>query len=124
MEQRAAVRSYRDLLVWQKGMDLVEECYRFTWLLPRAEQFGLVSQIQRASASLPANIAEGYGRHNTGDFLRHLAIANGSLKELETHLLLAQRLHQKDPQGLLARTDELGRMLTAMMRTLRSRKRL
>jgi four helix bundle protein len=105
-------------------MDLVEECYRFRWLLPRAEQFGLMSQIQRAASSIPANIAEGYGRHNTGDFLRHLAIANGSLKELETHLLIAQRLYQKDPERLLGRTAELGRMLTAMMRTLRSRKRL
>ena len=73
------VRSYRDLKVWEKSMDLVVESYRVSRLLPKAEMFGLISQIQRAAVSVPANIAEGHGREHMGDYLRHLSIASGSL---------------------------------------------
>jgi len=89
---RKVIRSYRDLIVWQKAMDLVGECYRLTHSLPKHEIYGLASQIQRASISVPANIAEGHGREHMGDYLRNLSIANGSLMELETHLLIAIRL--------------------------------
>jgi four helix bundle protein len=74
--------------VWQDAMTLAESCYRLTHQFPRDELFGLTSQIRRAAGSIPANIAEGHGRDNTGNFVQHLRISQGSLKELETHLLL------------------------------------
>ena len=86
------VKSYLDLTVWQKSMDLVVRCYQLTSQLPKTEIYGLISQIQRAAVSIPANIAEGKGRNHLGDYIRHLSIANGSLKELETHLMIVGRL--------------------------------
>ena len=82
------IKSYRDLEVWKKAMDLVVESYRITTMLPKSETYGLASQIQRAAASVPANIAEGHGREHLGDYLHRLSIANGSLLELETHILV------------------------------------
>src|SRR5439155_26987516 len=87
-----SIRSYRDLLVWQKAMDLVAECYWITTLLPKNETYGLVNQMQRAAVSVPANIAEGHGRDHLGDYLHHLSVTNGSAMELETHRLLLRRL--------------------------------
>ena len=113
------VRSYRDLKVWQDAMSLVEGCYRFTEELPKEEMYGLSSQIRRASVSVPANIAEGYGRDSSGSHVSFLKIAQGSLKELETHLILTQRLGLGGFEGaaqLLSVTDSLGRMLRALMR--------
>jgi len=86
------VNSYRDLRVWQKGMDLVVTSYEATKQFPQSELYGLASQIQRAAVSIPANIAEGHGREHLGDYMHHLSMANGSLMELETHFLLAERL--------------------------------
>lgn len=86
------VRSYHDLKVWQKGMDLVTESYLLRGLLPKDELYGLASQIRRAAVSLPANIAEGHGRDHLGDYLHHLSMANGSLMELETHLQIGKQL--------------------------------
>ena len=88
----ARIRSYRDLVVWQKGMDLVTSCYEATESLPDNERYGLTNQVRRAAISVPANIAEGYGRYHLGDYIRHLRVANGSLFELETELLLIERL--------------------------------
>ena len=82
------VNSYRDLRVWQKAMDLVVTSYEVAKQFPQSELYGLVSQIQRAAVSIPANIAEGHGREHLGDYLHHLSIANGSLMELETHSCL------------------------------------
>ncbi len=90
------VRSYRDLKVWEKAMDLVVESYRLTQLFPRGETYGLTAQIQRAAVSIPANIAEGHGRDHLGNYLRHLSVANGSLMELETHLLIAASVVSKN----------------------------
>lgn len=118
------VQSYRDLKVWQKGMDLAEACYGQTRLMPREEQFGLISQIRRAAVSVPANIAEGYGRENRGEFIQFLRVAQGSLKELETHLLLVKRVYPKVDVSvpvLLQQADELGKMLRALIRTLQSK---
>ena len=84
--------SYRDLRVWQGGMELAEACYRLTSTFPPSELYGLTSQIRRSASSIPANIAEGYGRRGRGDYVRFVGIAQGSLMELETHLLLSQRL--------------------------------
>ncbi len=121
-EEREKIKSYRDLKVWQRGMDLVVESYRLATALPKNEAYGLASQIQRAATSTPANIAEGHGREHLGDYLHHLSIANGSLMELETHVLAASRLcyfKQGDADSFLARTSELGRMLAALIRSLK-----
>lgn len=118
-----AIRDYRDLHVWQKAMDLVVECYRLTAFLPKSEIYGLSRQIQRAAVSVPANIAEGNGRVHRGEYVHHLSIANGSLLELETHLLIAQRLSFLEHQELLRAfdlTNEVGRMLAAMTKKLRT----
>ena len=117
----AAVQSYRDLRVWQEGMALAEACYRLTKDFPREEAFGMTSQIRRAAASVPANIAEGYGRDSTGEYVQFLRIAQGSLKELETRLLLAARVGLTTPtlaDPILRRTDDLGRMLRGLYRSL------
>jgi four helix bundle protein len=116
------VKSYRDLLVWQKAMDLVVESYKIASLLPKNETYGLASQIQRAAVSIPANIAEGHGRHHLGDYLYHLSIANGSLMELETHLLVLERLSYLTTDRLehaMTQAAEVGRMLAGLDKSLR-----
>src|SRR3954453_197194 len=85
-----SVESYRDLNVWQAGLELARVCYFLTKSFPREELFGLTSQIRRAAAAIPDNIAEGYGRENTGEYIQFLRVAQGSLKELETHLVLSE----------------------------------
>ncbi len=87
-----AAKSYRYLEVWQKSMDLVEAVYRLTVEFPKAEKYGLASQMQRAAVSVPANIAEGYGRTHRGDYTHHLSIARGSFAELETLVTIAVRV--------------------------------
>ena len=121
-----AIKSYRDLLVWQKAMNLVVESYRLTNQLPKSETYGLTSQIQRAAVSIPANIAEGHGRDHLGDYLRHLSIANGSLMELETHLLLIHRLDylpMNEIEPVLSLTSEVGKMIAALSSSLRKAER-
>jgi len=86
------VKGYRDLLVWQRAMDLVVEVYRLSDTLPRDEKYGLVQQMRRAAASVPSNVAEGHGRDHLGDYLHHLSIANGSLMEMETQVMIAGRM--------------------------------
>ena len=120
-----AIKSYRDLKVWQKAMDLVVESYRVVSLLPKNEVYSLATQIQRAAVSIPANIAEGHGREHLGDYLHHLSRANGSLMELETHFLIASKLsYITEPQLELALRDtgELGRMLSGLISKLRARR--
>jgi four helix bundle protein len=105
-------------------MDLAEEAYRLTRALPAAEIYGMTSQIRRSSASIAANIAEGYGRESTGAYVQFLRTARGSLKEFETHLLLAERVglvEQARSAPLLKRAEDLGRMLNALIKSLRSR---
>ncbi|MBD2394086.1 four helix bundle protein [Cyanobacterium aponinum FACHB-4101] len=94
------LKTYRDLTVWQKSMDLVVICYQLTSQFPKTEIYGLSSQIQRAAVSIPANIAEGKGRNHLGDYIPHRSIANGSLKELETHLMIVGRLGYLKEQEL------------------------
>jgi four helix bundle protein len=111
------IRSYRDLKVWERAMDLVVASYKFTELLPKSEAYGLVPQIGRAAVSIPANIAEGHGREHLGDYLHHLSVANGSLMELETHFLIANRLAYfaiSEIEALLKLTTEVGRMLAGL----------
>jgi four helix bundle protein len=117
-------QSYRDLVVWQASMTLAEECYRVTRAFPREELFGLTSQIRRSAASIPANVAEGHGRENTGCFIQFLRIAQGSTKERETHLYLAESvgLLEAEPLGgLLERCGDVGKMLRALIRSLQDR---
>lgn len=116
------IQSYRGLQVWQKATDLVVKCYRLTKLLPKSEIYGLASQTQRAAVSIPANIAEGHGREHLGDYLHHLSVANGSLMELETHLLIADRLgylQESQLAPVFKLTAEVGRMLAALTRSLK-----
>ena len=113
------VRNYRDLLVWQRAMDIAEATYELSRRFPRDEIFGLTSQSRRAAASIAANIAEGYGRASRPTYAHFLRIAQGSLKELETHLILAERVGVAAPGSiwaLLEQSDELGRMLRALIR--------
>jgi four helix bundle protein len=108
------IKSYRDLLVWQKAVALSVDCYALTKRFPATERYGLASQIQRAAVSIAANIAEGHGRSGPAVFLQHLSIARGSLRELETLLLLADRLgysKAETSRELAAAADEIGRML-------------
>ena len=112
-------QSVQRLKVWQKSMDLVEASYKLSSRLPLDERFGLVSQIRRAATSVPANIAEGFGRWNARDFARFVAIASGSLRELETHFIIVQRLGYLDKAAVdaaLRLTDDLSKMLYRMRR--------
>ncbi len=122
---KTQVRSYKDLLVWQKAMDLVVLSYELGRQLPDSERYGLATQIRRAAVSIPANIAEGHGRKHLGDKLHHLSVANGSLKELETHLLIAERLaflKSAIIQPALKLAEELGRMLSVLTQKLEAKK--
>ena len=105
-------------------MALAEGCYRITRGFPKEEMFGLSSQIRRAAASIAANIAEGHGRENTGSFVQSLRIAQGSLKELETHLLLAARvglLKEASIEQPLGQCEALGKMLRSLIRSLQQK---
>jgi four helix bundle protein len=118
------LRSYRELEVWQAAMDLAEQCYLVTRAFPMDEQFGMTSQIRRAAVSIPANIAEGQGREYTKEFLHFLSIARGSLREVETHLLLCCRvglLDQDKLDPLLELAERIGQMLTALRKALQKR---
>ncbi|MFL9826892.1 four helix bundle protein [Rhodoplanes sp. SY1] len=118
------ISSYRDLRVWQDAMALAEFCYRLTKVFPREELFGLSAQIRRAAASVPANIAEGHGREHRGSFVQHLRIAQGSLKELETHLLLAVRVGVVESAAIasiMADCETVGKMLRSLIRSLQNK---
>jgi four helix bundle protein len=115
------ISGFRDLRVWQTGMDLVEEIYRATETFPRQEMFGLTAQMQRATISVPSNIAEGHTRAYTREYLHHVAIAHGSLAELQTQLELAVRLGYVDTgEGarLAEHTASLSRQLNALRTAL------
>ncbi|NEO14659.1 MAG: four helix bundle protein [Moorea sp. SIO4G2] len=115
------IQSYRDLRVWQKGMDVAESCYVITREFPKQEMYGMTAQIRRAAASIPANIAEGYGREYRGEYVQFLRIAQGSLKELETHLFLSVRVKLATSGAINPIIDEceaLGRMLRSLIRSL------
>ena len=114
-------KSYQELQVWQKAMDLVDQIYRATKRFPKEEIYGLTSQLRRAAVSVPSNIAEGQGRNSTQQFLHHLSIAYGSLMEAETQLLIAQRqqyLDQTQAEALIEQTSEIGRMLNGLCAAL------
>ncbi len=120
------LKSYKDLEVWQKAMDLVVLCYQATKKFPNSETYGLTSQLQRSAVSIPANIAEGKARQYSKEFIQHISIAYGSLAELETNLQIAGRLNYIDDKILgqmLEKTSEIGRMLNGLRKSLVERKK-
>jgi four helix bundle protein len=120
-----APRSHRDLKVWQIALDMTETLYRVTADWPKAEQYGLVSQVRRAAVSVPANIAEGAGRRTPGEFMHFIGIARGSLAELETLLIIARRLGYIEEPSFRAIMDdlfELGRMTTGLLKSISDRR--
>ncbi len=118
------IRSFRDLVVWQKAMDLVELVYAITKKFPADERYALTSQLNRASVSVPSNIAEGYGRHSTADYIRFLQIALGSLNEVQTQLELGCRLRfvgEDAVTGASSLCTEIEKMLVVLISKLRSK---
>ena len=119
----ATINSYRELDVWQKGMDFATEVYRLTKLMPRTEEYRLISQVLRAAASVPANIAEGNARGSRREYAQHISIARGSLAEAETFLNLAVRaglVGGDEATRALALADQLGRQLNILRQRLAS----
>jgi four helix bundle protein len=107
-------------------MDLVVECYAASKVFPVEERYGITAQIRRSAVSVPSNIAEGRGRQGVGGFLYHLSVAYGSLMELDTQLLISQRLHYLNDdvaERLLERVGEVRRLLSGLLRALRARRR-
>ncbi|PRD41942.1 four helix bundle protein [Phyllobacterium phragmitis] len=119
--EREKIRDYRDLSVWKDSMDLAVDIYTLTRAFPRDEMFAMTSQMRRASTSIPANIAEGFGRAQRKVFIQFLRVAQGSLKELETHTVLSRRvglLNEKQADDLGLRYEKLGKMLVSLVRSL------
>jgi len=118
------IRSYRDLRVWQLGMELVEDIYRVTGRFPSAEVYGLTSQLRRAAISIPSNIAEGHTREHTKEFLHHLSTAQASMAEIETQIEIAVRLEylsSEQSNALLEKAASLARQLHSLRKALRSK---
>lgn len=118
------LKSYRELLVWQKAMELVVLVYRLTETFPKREVYGLAAQLRRAGVSVPSNIAEGYGRGSRREYLQFLSIAQGSLKELETQVLIAERLTfatAAQASRLLSEAEAIGKMLGSLIRSLKAK---
>ena len=116
-----SLSSYRELIVWQKSIDLAVKIYEITRNYPSEEKFGITSQMRRAATSIPANIAEGQARRTTGEFLQSLGTARGSLAELETFLILSERLgllNNPISEHSLKDCAEINKMLNALMKTL------
>jgi four helix bundle protein len=117
--------SHKDLILWRKAMDLAVLVYRTCTTLPRHEVFGLIAQLRRAATSVPSNIAEGYARSSRNEYLYFLSVTRGSLAELDTQLVLAQRigyLAENEASELQMRIDEVGRILHAVVAGLHRRR--
>lgn len=117
------MKTYKELDVWQRAMDLVVVVYQATQHFPAQEKYGLISQMQRAAVSVAANIAEGWGRGTREDYVRFLFISRGSLMELETHLLIAQRLgflNEAEVMMMAQQIERISMMLSRLIQSLRS----
>ena len=118
------LQSYRELVVWQRAMELVLLVYRLTEGFPKREIYGLAAQLRRAGVSVPSNIAEGYGRGSRREYVQFLAIAQRSLKELETQVIRAERLtYATSAQAarVLSQVEAVGKMLGSLMRSLKAK---
>jgi len=118
-------KHYKELVVWQRAMDLVTEVYRATAVFPDHEKFGLAAQLHRAAVSVPSNIAEGQGRLTVGEFKQFLGHARGSLFEVETQVMIAGNLgliSEEKRQNLHESIDDVGRLLNGLIRSLSTRK--
>jgi len=118
------LKNFKELNVWQKSYKLCLDVYRITGPFPKEEIYGLVSQIRRSAVSVPSNIAEGYGRKTTADYIRFLYIAYGSLCELETQIMLSDDLRFLEPrevESFRADLSEVERMLKALIRSLENK---
>lgn len=117
------MQSYRDLIVWQKSIDLVTNVYKIVGTFPKEEMYALSSQVKRAAVSVPSNIAEGHDRNSDKEFCQFLCIARGSLAELETQLIIANNLGYIDKdvvEKVLKDCDEVGKMLNALIKKVKS----
>lgn len=117
------VKSYNDLIVWQKAITLVKDIYTVTQSFPREEIYGLTSQIRRAAVSVPSNIAEGQARNSTGEFLQSLGIAKGSLAELDTQLIIAvelQFLSTDNSSVLREKIAGVNRLLNGLIKSIKN----
>jgi four helix bundle protein len=118
------ISSYRELIVWQRAMDLVDLVYRVAGNFPREHLYGLGTQLQKCAVSVPSNIAEGHARDSTREYLRFISIALGSVAELETQVLICQRqglLPDADVASLMQLADEVGKMLRGVQQRLRTK---
>ena len=116
-------QGYQDLVVWQKAMELVTAVYQITRDWPHEEQYGLISQVRRAAVAIPSNLAEGHGRSGRREFAHHVSVAYGSLCELETQLLIAERLGYSDAEAtefLMNRIADVRRLTNGLLRSLQS----
>ena len=120
------MKSYKDLVVWQKSMSLVTEIYKITRSFPKEEMYGLVYQIRRCAISIASNIAEGYGRQSTTDYVRYLQISRGSLYELQTQLEVCVNIkyvNKSDYNNLSQLSDEIGKMLNILIKKVKESKK-
>ena len=120
-KKKTNVKTHKDLDVWKKSMDLVEEVYRFTQGFPGSEKYGLINQIRRCAISVPSNIAEGSARNTSKETTQFCYIALGSLAELETQLLIAERLKYYESTNILDNVIEIRRMLLGLIKYLKSK---
>jgi four helix bundle protein len=117
------MKDYKEIEVWQKAVRLATEMYKLTKGFPETEKYGMTSQIRRASTSIPANIAEGWGRGSTKEYIQHLTIARGSLLELETHLIVSRNLGYLNPaqsENFGKPLQDVGKMLNRLIASLRT----
>ena len=117
------INSYKDLIAWQKGIDLVSIVYKVLEKFPKEEKFGLISQISRSVTSIPANIAEGWGRDSNANFSNYLKIAKGSLYELETHLIISKNINfitNEELEIIQVRIEEIGRIIQGLIKSIKN----
>ncbi|MFP4651026.1 MAG: four helix bundle protein [Phormidium sp.] len=117
----SSIRDFKDLRIWQKGMEIAEKSYFLTKAFPKEEVYGMMQQIRRCAASIPANISEGYGRRSKADYARFLNIAQGSCNELQTHLILSERVglcQKQQIEEIINLLQEDTRMIAALVNKL------
>lgn len=119
------INSYKDLIAWQKGIELTTDIYKMLGQFPKEEKFGLISQISRSCTSIPANIAEGWGRDSDQNFIYYLKIAKGSLYELETHLIISKNINyiaEKTLKDLQIKIEEISKIINGLIKSIQNQK--